>query len=94
MHAGARERQWAPLVVPRREELSHECPTEGVIGPNLDQLRGTGPKSADTVKANRCRVLIAVENGIGGRMPKGIPPGEQAKAVAQFVADNVQYIGP
>ena len=43
--------------------------TDGVIGPNLDQLLATGPKSADTVK------------------------GEQAKAVARFVADNVAYIG-
>jgi mono/diheme cytochrome c family protein len=66
--------------------------TDGVIGPNLDQLLGTGAKSADTVKANQGRVLNAVENGIGGRMPKGILQGEQAKAVAQFVADNLAYI--
>jgi len=68
--------------------------TEGVIGPNLDQLLATGPKSADTVKANRDRVLNAVENGIGGRMPKGILQGAEAKQVAQFVADNVAYISP
>jgi mono/diheme cytochrome c family protein len=68
--------------------------TDGVIGPNLDQLLATGPKSADTVKANQSRVLNAVHNGIGGRMPKGILQGAQAKAVAQFVADNVAYINP
>jgi mono/diheme cytochrome c family protein len=68
--------------------------SDGVIGPNLDQLLGTGPKSAQTVKANQSRVLNAVQNGIGGRMPKGILQGAQAKAVTQFVADNVQYIGP
>jgi len=68
--------------------------TDGVIGPNLDQLLATGPKSADTVKANQSRVLNAVDNGIGGRMPKGILQGAQAKAVAQFVADNVAYINP
>jgi mono/diheme cytochrome c family protein len=67
--------------------------TDGVIGPNLDQLLATGPKSPDTVKANEGRVLNAVENGIGGRMPKGILQGAQAKAVARFVADNVAYIG-
>jgi cytochrome c6 len=67
--------------------------TDGVIGPNLDELLGTGAKSADTVKANQSRVYSAVTNGIGGRMPKGILQGAQAKSVAQFVADNVQYIG-
>ena len=67
--------------------------TDGVIGPNLDQLLATGPKSADTVKANESRVLNAVDSGIGGRMPKGILQGAQAKAVAQFVADNLAYIG-
>jgi mono/diheme cytochrome c family protein len=68
--------------------------TDGVIGPNLDQLLATGPKSASTVKANRSRVLNAVQNGIGGRMPKGILQGAQAKAVAQFVAGNAAYINP
>jgi mono/diheme cytochrome c family protein len=68
--------------------------TDGVIGPNLDQLLGTGPKSGDTVKANQSRVLSAIQNGIGGRMPKGILQGAQANAVALFVADNLQYIGP
>jgi mono/diheme cytochrome c family protein len=62
-------------------------------GPNLDQLLGTGTKSADTVKANQQRVLSAVENGIQGRMPKGLLKGAQADQVAQFVADNLQYVG-
>src|SRR6266511_920822 len=44
--------------------------TEGIVGPNLDQLLGTGTKSAETVKSNRDRVLNAVETGINGRMPK------------------------
>jgi mono/diheme cytochrome c family protein len=68
--------------------------TDGLIGPNLDELLGTGPKSGSTVKANTSRVLSAVEDGIGGRMPKGILQGGQAKQVARFVADNVAYIGP
>src|SRR5215211_3600380 len=67
--------------------------TQGVIGPNLDELLGTGAKSPDTVQANRDRILTAVQNGIAGRMPKGILQGAQAKAVAQFVADNIEYIG-
>jgi mono/diheme cytochrome c family protein len=66
--------------------------TDGIVGPNLDELLGTGPKSADTVKANQSRVYNAVTQGIGGRMPKGILQGAQAKAVAKFVADNIQYI--
>ncbi|MGH2965653.1 MAG: c-type cytochrome [Solirubrobacterales bacterium] len=68
--------------------------TDGLIGPNLDELLGTGPKSASTVKANQSRVLIAVETGIRGRMPKGILQSAQAKQVAAFVANNVSYIGP
>jgi mono/diheme cytochrome c family protein len=68
--------------------------TDGQIGPNLDELLGTGPKSPETVKGNTLRVLTAIENGRGGRMPKGIVQSDQAKQVAQFVADNVAYIGP
>jgi mono/diheme cytochrome c family protein len=68
--------------------------TDGLIGPNLDELLGTGPKSADAVKGNVTRVLSAIEDGRGGRMPKGILQGAQAKQVAQFVADNVSYINP
>jgi mono/diheme cytochrome c family protein len=66
--------------------------TDGIVGPNLDQLLATGAKTPDTVKGNYQRVLSAVENGIGGRMPKGLVKGEQAEAVAHFVADNLQYI--
>ena len=67
--------------------------TDGVIGPNLDQLLGTGDKTADAVKVNEDRVLNAVEKGIGGRMPQGLLQGEQAKTVARFVAENVAYVG-
>jgi mono/diheme cytochrome c family protein len=66
--------------------------TDGVVGPNLDQLLATGARSPDTVKSNYDRVLNAVQNGIGGRMPKGLVQGEQAKTVAHFVADNLEYI--
>jgi mono/diheme cytochrome c family protein len=69
--------------------------TDGIIGPNLDQRFGTTAKSADTVKSTYKTVLTTIENGLAGRMPKGILQGAQAKAVARFVADNVEYIpGP
>jgi cytochrome c550 len=69
--------------------------TDGVVGPDLDLSLGGFAKSADTVNGNRDLVYEVVINGRGGRMPKGILQGAQAKAVAQFVADNVQYIpGP
>jgi mono/diheme cytochrome c family protein len=67
--------------------------TDGKIGPDLDQLLGTGAKSATVVKGNYTRVLQAVTGGIGGRMPKGLVQGEQAQIVAQFVANNVAYVG-
>jgi mono/diheme cytochrome c family protein len=69
--------------------------TDGVVGPDLDLQLGILPKSADTVNGNRDIVYEAVVKGREGRMPKGILQGAQAKAVARFVADNVQYIpGP
>jgi hypothetical protein len=37
-------------------------------------------------------VLAALENGVGGRMPAGILQGAQAKQVADFVANNVNYV--
>jgi mono/diheme cytochrome c family protein len=68
--------------------------TEGIVGPNLDVRFGTGPKSS-LQKSTYTTVLKTIQNGLKGRMPKGILRGAQAKAVAQFVADNVQYIpGP
>jgi mono/diheme cytochrome c family protein len=68
--------------------------TDGVVGPNLDLRFGTGPKST-LQKSTYATVLTTIQNGLGGRMPKGILQGAQAKAVAKFVADNVQYIpGP
>ena len=55
--------------------------SDGIVGPNLDILLGTG-----TPEANQQRVLNAIRNGISGRMPKGILQGEDAKMVAAFVA--------
>lgn len=55
--------------------------THGVVGPDLDDLLGTGGP-----EANEPRVLNAIENGIQGRMPAGILQGGQAEQVAGFVA--------
>jgi mono/diheme cytochrome c family protein len=55
--------------------------TDGVVGPNLDELLGMG-----TPEANRGRVLTAVDEGIAGRVLAGILGGEQAEIVADFVA--------
>ena len=65
-----------------------------MVGPNLDTLLGAGAASPDTIKGNEDRVLSAVEAGIGGRMPAGVVQGEQAKQVAEFVANNVDYVSP
>jgi mono/diheme cytochrome c family protein len=56
--------------------------TDGVTGPNLDRLLGNA--EAD---ANEQRTLAAVENGINGRMPKGILTGDQAEEVSAFVGE-------
>ncbi len=57
--------------------------TDGVVGPNLDELLGTG-----SPEANKARVLNAIDNGINGRMPKGIVAGQEAEMAADFVANN------
>ena len=55
--------------------------TDGVVGPNLDELLGDG-----TPESNAPRVLSAAENGVQGKMPAGILSGENAEQVADFVA--------
>jgi mono/diheme cytochrome c family protein len=64
----------------------YKAGTDGVVGPNLDELLAPPaptPPEASTIKP---RVLNAVENGIEGRMPAGILTGSQADEVAEFVA--------
>lgn len=55
--------------------------TDGIVGPDLDVVLGGGDPGT-----NQDRVLIAIENGIKGRMPAGILQGEDAELVANFVA--------
>jgi cytochrome c6 len=59
--------------------------SDGVVGPNLDELLGTG-----TPEGNKTRVVNAVKTGLNGRMPKGILQGEELDKVAAFVG---QYAG-
>jgi mono/diheme cytochrome c family protein len=60
--------------------------TDGVIGPNLDDLLAPPSASAPNPSTIKPRVLSAIENGVAGRMPKGVLSGQQADEVANFVA--------
>jgi mono/diheme cytochrome c family protein len=67
--------------------------TDGVVGPNLDDLLAppsATPPDPGTIKP---RVLSAIENGVAGRMPKGVLSGQQADQVATFVS-QVAGTGP
>ena len=70
-----------------------EAGTDGVVGPNLDQLLAPPSASAPSPSTIKPRVLNAINNGIRGRMPKGVLSGQQADEVASFVA-NVAGQGP
>jgi mono/diheme cytochrome c family protein len=68
--------------------------TEGVVGPDLDELLVTsGTNTPEMYESIYTRVLQAVTCGIGGRMPKGILIADDAKEVAQFVAAYAGQIG-
>ena len=60
--------------------------TDGVIGPNLDELLAPPSASAPDPATIKPRVLSAINNGVGGRMPKGVLSGQQAEEVATFVS--------
>ena len=55
--------------------------TDGVVGPNLDDLLGGLPGQQE-------RVLTAIEVGVQGRMPAGIVSGPVADEIADFVAQT------
>jgi mono/diheme cytochrome c family protein len=67
--------------------------TDGVIGPNLDDLLAPPSASAPDPATVKPRVLAAINGGVRGRMPKGVVSGQQAEEVANFVA-NVAGQGP
>ena len=56
--------------------------TDGIVGPNLDDLLGATPDPA----ANVPRVESAILEGRQGRMPAGILQGSNATEVSEFVA--------
>jgi mono/diheme cytochrome c family protein len=60
--------------------------TDGVIGPDLDELLAPPSATAPDPATIKPRVLSAINNGVGGRMPKGVVSGQQAEQVATFVA--------
>jgi mono/diheme cytochrome c family protein len=60
--------------------------TDGVIGPDLDELLAPPSASAPDAATIKPRVLSAINNGVGGRMPPGVVSGQQAEQVATFVA--------
>jgi mono/diheme cytochrome c family protein len=67
--------------------------TDGNFGPDLDELLApSGPATEKSeIEGLEERVLNAVHNGVDstttpGRMPPGVISGEQAEAVAEFVA--------
>jgi mono/diheme cytochrome c family protein len=60
--------------------------TDGVVAPNLDDLLAPPSPTPPDPATIKPRVLSAVENGVAGRMPKGILSGAQAEEVADFVS--------
>jgi mono/diheme cytochrome c family protein len=60
--------------------------TDGVIGPNLDELLAPPSATPPDPATIKPRVLSAINNGVAGRMPKGVVSGQQADEVAAFVA--------
>jgi mono/diheme cytochrome c family protein len=60
--------------------------TDGVVGPNLDDLLAPPSATAPDPATIKPRVMSAIENGVAGRMPAGILSGDQADTVASFVS--------
>lgn len=66
----------------------YKAGTDGIVGPNLDELLAPpGPTPPDPATIEP-RVLDAVLNGRAGRMPAGILTGPQAEEVSNFVAQT------
>ena len=55
-------------------------------GPNLDDLLAPPSASPPDPATIKPRVLSAIQNGVAGRMPKGVLSGQQADEVATFVS--------
>lgn len=63
-----------------------EAGTDGVVGPNLDELLAPPSPTPPQPSTIKPRVLTAINNGIAGRMPKGVLTGQQAEQVADYVS--------
>jgi mono/diheme cytochrome c family protein len=64
----------------------YKAGTDGVVGPDLDELLAPPSPTPPDPATIKPRVLSAVEQGIAGRMPAGILTGPQAEEVAEFVS--------
>ncbi len=64
----------------------YKAGTDGVVGPNLDELLAPPSPTPPDPETIYPRVEAAVLNGIAGRMPQGILTGPQAVEVSEFVA--------
>ena len=64
----------------------YKAGTDGVVGPNLDELLAPPSPTPPDPATVKPRVLTAIENGVAGRMPAGILTGSQAEEAAEFVA--------
>jgi mono/diheme cytochrome c family protein len=64
----------------------YKAGTDGVVGPDLDELLAPPGPSEPDPSTIEPRVLSAVLEGRDGKMPAGILTGPQAKEVANFVA--------
>lgn len=70
--------------------------TDGVVGPNLDELIGTVSAAGgkDAWSGGYSQTLNAVQCGIAGRMPRGILEKDNAEEVASFVAAYAGRLSP
>jgi mono/diheme cytochrome c family protein len=65
----------------------YKAGTDGVVGPDLDQLLAPPSPTEPDANTIQPRVINAIENGVAGRMPAGILSGAQAEEVARFVSE-------
>ena len=65
----------------------YKAGTDGVVGPNLDELLAPPSPTDPDPKTIEPRVINAIENGVAGRMPAGILSGAEAEEVARFVGE-------
>jgi mono/diheme cytochrome c family protein len=64
----------------------YKAGTDGVVGPNLDELLAPPSPTPPDPATIEPRVMSAINNGIGGKMPAGILSGPQAEEVSSFVS--------